>query len=118
MIEYDATQSKISTGKTNNILNKFKSFNISEKIILVNVILFVIPFFLKSIFYLFDFPVSSLMGWFKLSPEIITFIYRPWTLITYSFIHGGINHVLYIRNTYIIQFILYFDYIYRNYNSI
>jgi len=78
----------------NNILNKFKSFNISEKIILVNVILFVIPFFLKSIFYLFDFPVSSLMGWFKLSPEIITFIYRPWTLITYSFIHGGINHVL------------------------
>ena len=34
------------------------------------------------------------MNWLQLSPKFDTFITRPWTLISYSFIHSGFFHLL------------------------
>ena len=78
----------------NNLKYRFELLNIAEKIILLNVIIFIIPFFIKTFFFLFNIESLDLIYWLKLSPDILTFIFTPWTIITYGFIHGGISHIL------------------------
>ena len=34
------------------------------------------------------------MNWIQLSPKFETFVTRPWTIISYSFIHSGFFHLL------------------------
>ena len=78
----------------NNLKYRVELLNIAEKIILLNVIIFIIPFFIKTFFFLFNIKSLDLIYWLKLSPDILTFIFAPWTIITYGFIHGGISHIL------------------------
>lgn len=73
---------------------RFSIFSIAEKIILINVVCFVLPMLLNVIFFLFNIPSSTYMDWLQLSPNLGTFITRPWTLLTYSFIHSGFFHLL------------------------
>lgn len=73
---------------------RLANFSIAEKIILANVIFFVLPKLLNVIFFLFNIPIDGYTNWFQLSPNLGTFITRPWTLITYSFIHSGFFHLL------------------------
>ncbi|MGY8968151.1 MAG: rhomboid family intramembrane serine protease [Flavobacteriales bacterium] len=60
----------------------------------MNVIFFVIPFFLKTLLYLFNIPSTTFLSWFHLLPSFTEVLYRPWTLITYSFLHGSFMHIL------------------------
>ncbi len=76
-----------------DITNKYYSFSISEKIITINILCFFIPFILNTFFFLFNFPVENLSSWIELSPRISNIIFRPWTLLTYSFFHSGISHL-------------------------
>ena len=77
-----------------NLKYKYTQLSIAEKIIVINVICFVIPFVFNSVFYLFQIPTASLLDWVQLSPNFNTFITRPWTLITYSFLHADFFHLL------------------------
>ena len=77
-----------------NLKSKFVTFSIAEKIILINTICFVLPMLLNVIFFLFNLPSSAYLDWFQLSPKIGTFITKPWTLVTYSFIHSSFFHLL------------------------
>ena len=61
----------------NEIKLKYQSFSIFEKIILYNVLIFLLSFFFKS--FLLDF--------FQLNSNFQSLILNPWTLVTYSFIH-------------------------------
>ena len=78
----------------NDLRYRFATFSIAEKIILVNVICLVLPELLNVLFFLFNIPITAYMDWIQLSPNLGTFITRPWTLITYSFIHSGFFHLL------------------------
>jgi membrane associated rhomboid family serine protease len=77
-----------------NIKYKFQRLTIAEKLIVLNVIFFVIPFFLQTLFYLFNIPSTTFLSWFHLLPNFTEVLYRPWTLITYSFLHGSFMHIL------------------------
>ena len=77
-----------------NLKYKFQRFMIAEKLIVLNVIFFVIPFFLKTLLYLFNIPSTTFLSWFHLLPSFTEVLYRPWTLITYSFLHGSFMHIL------------------------
>ena len=77
-----------------NLKYKYQRFTIAEKLIVLNVIFFVIPFFLQTLFYLFNIPSTTFLSWFHLLPSFTEVLYRPWTLITYSFLHGGVMHIL------------------------
>ena len=68
----------------NDIKIKYQSFSIFEKIILYNVLIFLLSFFFKS--FLLDF--------FQLNTSLEKLILSPWTLITYSFVHTDIWHVI------------------------
>ncbi len=76
------------------LLNRFAQFNIAEKIILINVVCFVLPFFVKTLLFLFNLPEHSFFNWFELSPHLTTFLYHPWSLVTYGFLHGSFGHIL------------------------
>jgi len=86
-----------------NLKYKFQRFTIAEKLIVLNVIFFVIPFFLKTLLYLFNIPSTTFLSWFHLLPSFSEVLYRPWTLITYSFLHGSFMHILW--NMIILYFV-------------
>jgi len=77
-----------------NIKYKFSQLNIVEKLILINVFFFIIPFFFKTFFFLFQIPIKLFLGYFELSSEPQYLILRPWTLFSYSFFHGSFQHLL------------------------
>lgn len=77
-----------------NLKYRFGTFSIAEKIILINVVFFLFPMLLNVLFFLFNIQTSSYLNWLQLSPNLLTFIKRPWSLITYSFVHSGFFHLL------------------------
>ena len=77
-----------------NLKYRFGTCSIAEKIILINVVFFLFPMLLNVLLFLFNIPTSSYLNWLHLSPNLWTFIRRPWSLITYSFIHSGFFHLL------------------------
>lgn len=68
----------------NDIKHAFNKANIVEKIIYINVFLFLITVLLQKL----------VIRWFALPADLGDFIYEPWTLVTYAFIHQGLFHVL------------------------
>jgi membrane associated rhomboid family serine protease len=75
-----------------SILYKFKTLNIANKLIVINIAVFLL-FFIAS--FLFNTSSEVLMQWFVLPEEPIEVLKQPWSLLTYSFLHGGFTHILF-----------------------
>ena len=75
-----------------NVLYKFKTLNIANKLIVINIAIFLL-FFIAS--FLFNTSSEVLMQWFVLPEEPIEVLKQPWSLLTYSFLHGGFTHILF-----------------------
>lgn len=72
------------TTLTQDIKDKLSNLNVLEKIIAVNVIIFVIRLILK-----FD------LIWFELPSQLSNFILKPWAIISYAFIHYDFWHLFF-----------------------
>lgn len=81
---------------------RIQQLNGAEKLILINVICFVLPLFIKTLLFLFNFPSAMFFGWFELSSSWSDLLYKPWTLFTYSFLHSGFFHLFW--NMYLLFF--------------
>ena len=77
-----------------NLKYRFERFSIAEKIIVLNIVFFIIPFFIQTLLYLFKLPSSTFSSWFHLLPSFSEVLFRPWTLFTYSFLHASFSHIL------------------------
>ena len=75
-----------------DVLYKFKTLNIANKLIVINIAVFLL-FFIAS--FLFNTSSEVLMQWFVLPEEPIEVLKQPWSLLTYSFLHGGFVHILF-----------------------
>lgn len=73
---------------------KYHTSTILEKLIGINVVLFMLLFLVKTIAFLFQFPADNVLEWVVFPKEIGEFIYKPWTIITYAFLHAGVWHIL------------------------
>ena len=73
---------------------KIQTATVTEKLIAINVLVFVLFFLLKTIAYLFQLPANFLVEWFVFPKEPVEFLLKPWSIITYSFLHSGIWHIL------------------------
>ncbi len=73
---------------------KIQTATVTEKLIGINVLVFILFFLLKTIAYLFQFPSDFLLQWFVFPKEPVEFLVKPWSIITYSFLHSGIWHIL------------------------
>ncbi|WP_339755447.1 rhomboid family intramembrane serine protease [uncultured Winogradskyella sp.] len=69
---------------------KFNNFNAFEKIIVINIIIFIsgqlIGVFVQT---------SNSLSFLSLPSDLLDFLLKPWTLITYGFTHYGFFHVLF-----------------------
>lgn len=84
------------------LLYRYQLLNSAEKLILINVVCFILPLFLKTIFFLFNIPFTFFLSWFNLSSDWSVFLFQPWTLLTYSFLHSGFFHLFW--NMYLLFF--------------
>ncbi len=75
---------------TGNIKYQFARLSIAEKLIAVNVGIFIIN---GLITFLMGLRPDALMKWFELPKDFFDFVSQPWSLLTYSFFHGGIWHL-------------------------
>lgn len=82
-----------------NIIEKiqyrFNSANIVEQIIYINVALFLLTYLINSFSFLMNLGDSVIFDWFSLPADFENFISKPWTIITYGFLHGGFLHILF-----------------------
>jgi len=77
----------------NEIKRAFDKANIVEKIIYINVLLFLIAVIFNQF----------IIQWFALPSGLDAFLFKPWTIISYAFIHQDIFHVL--SNLLVLYFI-------------
>ena len=67
--------------------------NIVEKIILFNITVYLLPFVLKTVLFLFNIKGLSIVNWFTIDATLSEFILKPWSILTYGFIHGSFSHI-------------------------
>lgn len=72
---------------------RYQSFGVVERLIVVLVACFILPFLFRTVFYLFSLPDDPFFSWFQLSSSLEDLFFRPWTLITYAFFHGDFGHI-------------------------
>ena len=80
--------------RSGNFRYKLQTATVSEKLIAVNVAAFVLFFLMKTLAFLFKLDGDFLLEWFVFPKEPGEFLFKPWSIITYAFLHGGIWHIL------------------------
>lgn len=71
---------------------KYKTASILVKLIIINAAVFLVVSL--GAFFL-DVSQQYFSRWFVLSDDFDTLLFRPWTLITYGFLHFGFLHILF-----------------------
>lgn len=83
-----------------NLKYQFNRLNIAEKLIAINVVVFLV----NSLFpFLLGLSKNSIVQWFELPNDFFDFLLQPWSIITYSFFHGGFGHLFW--NMLLIYFV-------------
>ncbi len=73
---------------------QYARLSVSEKLIAINIIVFIAIGLLGKVVF------PALQSWFELPADLTEFIGQPWSIVTYSFLHGGILHLLW--NMYVL----------------
>jgi len=69
---------------------KYKKFNIVEKLIAINVIVFFSVSLLS-----FVFKTTFFTQWFALDNTFSEILYKPWSILSYAFLHYGLGHLFF-----------------------
>ena len=85
-----------------HIQYRIQQLDIAEKIIFINIICFVFPLFFKTILFLFSLSENFFVGLFELSSSFQDLVFKPWTILTYGFLHSGFFHLFW--NMYLLYF--------------
>lgn len=72
---------------TGGIRYYYARLNMAEKLIVLNVLVFIVDGLLKGLMGI------STVNWFQLPKEFFDFLQQPWSLVTYSFFHAGLGHI-------------------------
>lgn len=78
--------------KSNTLLYQFKTSDIATKLIVINVILFLL---IRVVAFLFGLSVSTLIQWIALPEDFFKLLLQPWSIVTYSFVHLGLWHLVF-----------------------
>ena len=71
-----------------DIKDKLSRLNVLEKVIAINVAIFLLGLLLKLM-------LDGNLGWLELPSDFNEFILKPWTIITYAFAHYDFIHILF-----------------------
>ena len=64
-----------------------------QKLIVINIIFFIIPLLLNTFLWLFELKDISIIDYFVVEADLMSLIFKPWSLITYGFLHGSFSHL-------------------------
>jgi len=78
-----------------DIKHQFSSSNSLIKLLYINAGVFLITIILTLIGFLINKPVFHLTEWFAVPASFSELIYKPWTPLTYMFLHEGLWHILF-----------------------
>ena len=79
-------------GFSQDIKLKLSQLNSLQKIIVVNGLVFILGLLLKLINGSFQ---QSTLSWFELPSDFSDFIFKPWSIISYAFVHYDFLHILF-----------------------
>lgn len=79
---------------------QYSRLNIAEKLIAINVVVFIINALVP---FLLGLSSNVIVQWFELPNDIVGIAFQPWSIVTYSFFHGGIGHLFW--NMLLIYFV-------------
>ncbi len=83
------------TGLLSDIKDKFKQANIATRFIYINTGLFIVVKLIELILYLFGYNYSLIQLYTSLPAHFNLFVQRPWSLISYMFMHAGLLHLFF-----------------------
>ena len=75
------------------IENYYRNSNSVQKIIIINIIVFIFPLIIKTILHLFNIDNIDIVSFFTIESEIKNLIFKPWSIFTYGFFHAGFYHL-------------------------
>ncbi|GGH39580.1 protease [Mangrovimonas yunxiaonensis] len=78
------------TSLNQDIQNKLNNLNVFEKLIGINLVVFVIGLILRPILSL-----QNSLSWLELPSDFTAFITQPWSLISYAFAHYDFWHIVF-----------------------
>lgn len=81
-------------GIFDDLKRTFQQGNIVIRFIFINVAAFVLSILLSVGLGLFNISTSEFLRCFYLPADLLQLLRRPWTLITYMFMHAGVWHLL------------------------
>lgn len=83
----------------NNFIEQIKQrirlANIVEQIIYLNIAIFILSYLVETVAWLVQGNTSLVTHWFALQDNFPGLLSKPWTLVTYGFLHGGFLHILF-----------------------
>lgn len=77
------------------IVYKIKTANVAEQIIYATIIVFIITLLFKAISTLMQWQDNLFVNWLSLPANFDQFLTKPWTIITYGFLHADFLHILF-----------------------
>jgi len=77
-----------------NIKYRYSKGTIVEKLIYLNIAVFLLGFLFNTLSFLMASQSNLVFDWFALPANFDAFIYKPWTLFTYAFLHADLWHIL------------------------
>ncbi|MEM6515475.1 MAG: rhomboid family intramembrane serine protease [Bacteroidota bacterium] len=84
----------------NDISYKLSRLNVLEKIIVANVVVYILGWILRVVQSM---PKGYALSWLELPKDFFDFILKPWSIITYGFTHYDFMHILF--NMLILYFV-------------
>lgn len=80
------------TSLNHDIKDKLSNLNVLEKIIAINVVVFLFGYIMQIIT---AGPSKTALSWLELPSSFSEFIVKPWAIITYAFAHYDFIHILF-----------------------
>lgn len=78
-----------------NIKQAYRQGRMPMRFIYINVGIFILTFLFNTLLMLFNQSGAEILRLFELPAWIERFLYQPWSLITYMFMHAGVLHLLF-----------------------
>ncbi|OJV35830.1 MAG: hypothetical protein BGO29_09030 [Bacteroidales bacterium 36-12] len=78
-----------------NLKNIFRRGNTVTKLIFINISVYLLLHIIIILLKLFNIDGSSVYSYLTLPSNIAILLYKPWTLVTYMFLHSDFFHILF-----------------------